>query len=111
MPVGSETLNTFGALLVPALLFGALLTGCGGPGEKGSGEEEPGNGPGAAARPAESVAGPSPGVAQAAAAGIDEASIRERLAHLTGTSPAPLAGEEVTISERGSESGRRAAAQ
>ena len=111
MPVGREILNVFSVMLVSTLLFGALLTGCGGPGEKGSGEEEPGNGPGAVARPAESVAEPSPGVAQAAATGIDEASVRERLAHLTGTSPAQLTGEEVTISERGSESGRRAAAQ
>jgi hypothetical protein len=111
MSVGSETLNTFGALLVSALLFGALLTGCGGPGEKGSGDEKSGNGPNAVARPAERDLEPSPGLAQAAAAGVDEASIRESLAHLTGASPAPLAGGEVTISERGSESGRRATAE
>src|ERR671913_90969 len=105
MPVGREALNVFGALLVCTLLFGALLTGCGGPGEEGSG-----NDPDAVARSAERIAEPSPGVAQAAAAGVDEASIRERLDHLTGASPAPLAGEEVVISERGSESGRRATA-
>ena len=111
MPVGRETLNVFRALLVSTLLFGALLTGCGASGEKGAGEEESGDGPNAVARPAESVAQPSPGVAEAAAAGIDEASLRERLAHLTGASPAPLATGEVNISERGSESGRRAAAE
>ena len=105
MPVGREALNVFGALPVCALLFGALLTGCGGPGEEGSG-----NDPDAVARSAERIAEPSPGVAQAAAAGVDEASIRERLDRLTGASPAPLAGEEVVISERGSESGRRATA-
>ncbi len=111
MPVGCEIPNVFGALLVSTLLFGALLTGCGGPGEKGTGEEESRNGSNAVARPAERVAEPSPEVTQAVLAGVDEASVRERLAHLTGASPAPLAGEEVTISERGSESGRWAAAQ
>ena len=111
MPIGREILNVFRALLVATLLFGALLIGCGGPGEKGTGEEESNNGSNAVARPPERVAESSPGVAQAAAAGIDETSVRERLAHLTGASPAPLAGEEVTISERGSETGRRAAAQ
>jgi hypothetical protein len=50
-------------------------------------------------------------VAEAAAAGIDETSIRTHLARLTGASPAPLGGREVMISERGSESGRRAAAE
>jgi hypothetical protein len=111
MPVGCEIPNVFGALLVSTLLFGALLTGCGGPAEKGTGEKESGNGSSAVARPAERVAEPSPGVTQAVLAGVDEASVRERLAHLTGASPAPLAGEEVTISERGSERGRWAAAQ
>jgi hypothetical protein len=111
MPVEREILNVFGALLVSTLFFGALLIGCGGTGEKGTGEQESSDRPNAVARAAERAAEPSPGVAQAAAAGIDEASIRERLAHLTGDSPAPLAGEEVMISERGSESGRQAAAQ
>src|SRR5215210_5460172 len=69
MPVGREALNVFGALLVCALLFGALLTGCGGPGEEGSGNDAD-----AVARSAERIAEPSPGVAQAAAAGVDEAS-------------------------------------
>ena len=111
MPVGRETVNVFRALLVSTLLFGALLTGCGASGEKGAREEESGDGPNAVARPAERSAQPSPGVAEAAAAGIDEASLRERLAHLTGASPAPLATGEVNISERGSEGGRRAAAE
>ena len=44
MLVGGETLNVFKVLLICALLFGALLVGCGGPGEKGTGEEESGNG-------------------------------------------------------------------
>jgi Peptidase family M28 len=111
MPVEREILNVFGVLVVSALLFGTVLIGCGGTGDKGTGEQESGDRPNAVARPAERVAEPSPAVAQAAAAGIDEASVRERLAHLTGDSPAPLAGEEVMISERGSESGRQAAAQ
>jgi Zn-dependent M28 family amino/carboxypeptidase len=49
-------------------------------------------------------------VTEAAAAGIEETSIRTHLARLTGASPVSLDGREVTISERGSESGRRAAA-
>ena len=52
-----------------------------------------------------------PNVAEAAAAGIDEPSIRMRLSHLTGASPAPLEGGAVAITERGSEKGRRAAAE
>ena len=50
-------------------------------------------------------------VAAAVASDIDEASIREHLKHLTGVSPVQLEGENVTISERGSEKGRRAAAE
>lgn len=57
-----------------------------------------------------STAGP-PDVAKAAAAGVDESSIRAHLAHLTGASPAPIGGRETTISERGSVEGRRAAAE
>ena len=52
-----------------------------------------------------------PNVATAAAAGIDESSIRTQLARLTGESLAPLEGGAVTIAERGSVDGRRAAAQ
>jgi hypothetical protein len=55
-----------------------------------------------------STAGP-PDVAKAAAARVDEPSIRAHLARLTGASPATIGGREVTISERGSADGRRAA--
>src|SRR5215204_2843848 len=50
-------------------------------------------------------------VAEVVAAEINESSIHASLAYLSGTSPAPLEGVEVMISERGSEDGRRAAAQ
>ncbi len=50
------------------------------------------------------------GIAQVVSAGIDEPSIRTHLSHLTGVSPAPLEGGSVTITERGSVDGRRAAA-
>jgi hypothetical protein len=65
------------------------------------------------ARPAEeaSNAKPPPNVAEAAAAGIEESSIRTHLSRLTGASPAPLESGAVTIAERGSEQGRRAAAE
>jgi hypothetical protein len=53
----------------------------------------------------------TPNVAEAAAAGIDEPTIRTHLSHLTGASPAPLEGGAATIVERGSENGRRAAAE
>jgi hypothetical protein len=49
--------------------------------------------------------------AEVAAAGIDESSIRPHLSRLTGESPAPLEGGAVTIAERGSVEGRRAAAE
>lgn len=51
-----------------------------------------------------------PDVAEAVSAEIEESSIRTHLSHLTGTSPAPLEGGAVTIAERGSVDGRRAAA-
>ena len=82
--------------LVSAL---AMLLGCG-PGDEGTA-------PSTSAR----TTGEAPNVAEAAAAGIDESSIRMHLAHLTGVSPAPLESGEVTISERGSVEGRRAAAE
>ena len=91
-------------LLVAALVLCAL-PGCG-PGEGVTGDK-----PDTTGRPAEEAEAPAPrDVAEAAAAGIDESSIRTHLARLTGASPAPLDGREVTISERGTESGRRAAA-
>ncbi len=50
-------------------------------------------------------------IAEVAATGIDESSIRLHLSRLTGESPAPLEGGAVTIAERGSVEGRRAAAE
>jgi len=113
IPAESGRLAILGTLLVFVLVLGALLTGCGASEEKGARDEEVVNIPNAAARAAEeaSVAEAPPGVAEAAAAGIDEDSIRRSLAHLTGAAPAPLASGEVTIAERGSEDGRKAAAR
>ena len=51
-----------------------------------------------------------PSVTEAAAADIEGSSIRTHLSYLTGASPAPLKGGAVTIAERGSVEGRRAAA-
>lgn len=90
-------------LLACALALVALL-GC------GPESRAPGEAPGAGTTREASTAQP-PGVAEAAASGVDEASIREHLARLTGASPAPVGRREVTISERGSEAGRRAAAE
>jgi hypothetical protein len=51
-------------------------------------------------------------VAKAVGPEIDEASVREHLEHLTGEAPVSLEdGKETTISERGSEEGRKAAAE
>src|SRR5918998_5435549 len=51
-------------------------------------------------------------VAKAVSPEVSEASVREHLEHLTGVSPVSLpGGKETTISERGSEKGRRAAAE
>jgi hypothetical protein len=91
-------------LVLFVLTLGTLLVGCGSEDEK----------EGVAAQPIERGASgtrPASNVAEAAAAAIDESSIRESLAHLTGASPAPLRSGETTITERGSEAGRRAAAQ
>jgi hypothetical protein len=64
------------------------------------------------ARPAEETSNAKPPpVTEAAAAEIDGSSIRRHLSHLTGVSPAPLEGGAVTIAERGSVEGRRAAAE
>jgi hypothetical protein len=94
-------------LLVLALVLGALL---------GCGPERTGEAPQTTARTAEPTAeettsAPSVNVAERAAAGVEEAEIREHLDRLTGVSPAPLGDRRVTISERGSEGGRRAAAE
>jgi hypothetical protein len=96
-----------GAAALGVLLVLGTLAGCGP-------EEEPG-GSGTTARPIERAQGSEPptrvDVTEAAAAGIEESSIRTHLAHLTGASPAPLDGGTVTIAERGSAEGRRRAAE
>ena len=84
-----------GVRLVFVLVFGALLTGCGGTRDEGASD-------------APDV---TPHVAKATAEEIDESSIRTHLAHLTGASTVLLESGPVTISERGSEDGRRAAAE
>jgi hypothetical protein len=93
------------------LTIGAFLAGCSG--SKYEGEDDA---PNAATQPAEEALGrESPrsvdNVANAVAADIDESSIYASLVCLSGAYPAPLESDEVTISERGSEGGRRAAAQ
>src|SRR5215212_1732721 len=95
--------------LLSALALGTLLACAPEGGHTGGGT---GDASGTTARTDEkaSTAGP-PDVAEAAAAEVDEPSIRAHLAHLTGASPAPIGGREVTISERGSADGRRTAAE
>ena len=102
------------ALLVVRLAFmlalWILLAGCGGSEQRGAAN----NSPSAAAQPVEEISSAElapTGVADAAAASIEESSIRASLDHLTGVSPAPLADGEVTIAERGSEEGRRTTAE
>jgi Peptidase family M28 len=98
--------------LVSVLALGAL-PGCG-PENEGAG-----NTPNTTAQQTETTAqtvkeAPNvepPNVAEAAAAGIDESSIRLHLTHLTGVSPAPLKSGPITIAERGSTGGRKAAAE
>jgi hypothetical protein len=96
-------------LLVSALALGALLTSCSGTEDEGVSSNAP-NTTTQSIKEASDKWPPS-NVAQAAAASIDEPSIRENLSHLTGASPAPLASGPTTIAERGSEDGRRAAAR
>ncbi len=93
------------AALVVLLALWSLV-GCGGPGDGGTGEDREDSAPTAGG---ESEAASS-GIALEAASGVDEAYIRRSLGHLTGISPAPLDGKETTISERGSDEGRNAAA-
>jgi len=112
-------------LVIPicfALVLGTLLVGCGP--EDGGGGNAP-DPTSAAPRPtttarveettalrAEENTNPRPpNVAEAAAAAINESSIRTHLARLTGESPAPLEDGAVTIAERGSVNGRRATAE
>ena len=106
LPVVRGTVAVFGVLLFFIL---ALLSGCGPENDEALGE------PGTTALSAERDQGSEPpantNVAQAAASGIEESSIREHLAHLTGVSPAPLESGEVTIAERGSAEGGKAAAE
>ena len=94
-----------GAFLL--FVLGVLL-GCG-PENEGAAHA-----PATTARTAEEASHPEEpprNVARAAAAGIDESSIRTHLARLTGERLAPLEGDAVTIAERGSVDGRRAAAE
>ncbi len=93
--------RTITAALGAFFVIGVLL-GCGPENEGAT------HAPQATERTAE---GPPPNVARAAAAGVDESSIRTHLARLTGESLAPLEGGAVTIAERGSVDGRRAAAE
>ena len=103
MSEGPKT--TPGALLACALVVWALL-GCGPEGGT------PGDAPGTTARTApEAPAAESAGVAEAAAAGVDENSICEHLARLTAAYPVRLAGRGVGIPDGGSEGGRRSAAE
>ncbi len=110
MPAKRGPTVVLGVLLVFVLALGALVAGCGviSPEDEGSG-----NAPNAATRPSSEASGTQPplSLAEAAAAGIEEASIREDLAHLTGASTVLLPSGPTMISERGSEDGRRAAAE
>ncbi len=82
--VGRGALVILGVLLlVFALAFGAPLTACGGPEN-----EEASDAPHTTVQAAQKVSGKKPAnVARAAAAEIDEASIRASLAQLTGVFP------------------------
>ena len=106
MPSVRGAVAGFGVLLLFIL---GVLSGCGPENDEASGE------PSTTVRPLERAQGSEPpantNVAEAAASGIEEASIRAHLRHLTGVSPAPLESGEVTIAERGSAEGRRAAAK
>lgn len=99
-------------MLACLLVLGVLLPSCSGREE--ARDEGSGKAQNAATQPAKEAPvaeSPASDDARDVAAGIDEASIRTHLARLTGASPAQLSSGEVTISERGSEQGRRAAAQ
>jgi len=111
-PVRHIITAMLGVFVVSALALGALL-GCGGP-------EGADNAP-STTQPAQTTSTDQPeeeasnlvppNIAKTMAAEIDKASIRGHLAHLTGTSPVPLSSGAVTIAERGSVNGRRAAAE
>src|SRR5829696_681100 len=106
--IGGRAPAVLGVWLVLVIALGMLLTSCGGLEDEG-GDSHATN---PAAPPYEGASGAELlNVAEAAAAEIDESWIRASLDHLTGASPALLRSGETTISERGSEEGRRAAAQ
>ena len=100
---------SFGLTLALSVAITISSIGCGALKDEGSDEAQ--NNPSPRAVEEVWVAEAPPDIAQAAAAEIDEASIRENLAHLTGISPAPLTSGPTTIPERGSQEGRRVAAQ
>ena len=106
-PVGRKSLAVLGVQFLFVLALGALLlTGC------GAGGGRIGNASDTTVQAVEDTSDAEPpNVAEAAAVGIDESSIRASLAQLTGASPAPLSSSPTTISDRGSEDGRRAAAE
>jgi Peptidase family M28 len=104
-------------ILLCVLGFGTLLVGCTAGDREGSNAPDltrsvqAPRSPTTGSTEEASTAKPPPNVAEAAAAGIDESSIRTHLSHLTGVSPAPLERGAVKITERGSEKGRRVAAE
>jgi hypothetical protein len=102
IPVVCGAIAVLGVLLILE-----VLSGCGPEDEEASG------GSGTTLRPAGGAqrSEPSANAAEVAVSELDESSIRAHLAHLTGVAPAPLDGGEVTIAERGSAEGRRAAAE
>jgi hypothetical protein len=100
----------FGVFLVSVLALLGVLLGCGpeneGAGNTPSTTEERTDTTAPTIKEAPNVEPPN-----VAAAAIDESSIRTHLSHLTGVSPAPIESGAVKITERGSTSGRKAAAE
>lgn len=125
MSVGHKTLITTLVVLLALVLAVGPLVGCGLDDEDTSKTTPPAEAPSTdraedgTARLAETTASPTnelsraepSNVAEAVADRIDKASIRTHLAHLTGATPAPLANGAITIDERGSANGRKAAAE
>jgi hypothetical protein len=127
MSVGHKTLTTIVVLLALALVV-EIHVGCGlddegtsnaartaSPAERlntsRAGEEGTVRPTDTTASPANEPSNLESQIARDVAAEIDTAAIRIHLAHLTGASPAPLANGAVTIAERGSLNGRKAAAE
>ena len=103
-----------GAAALGVLLVLGAFAGCGPEAEEPGGQDTTARPTGVirTSEPPRSTEPPTGvDVAEAAASGIEGSSIRAHLAHLTGASPAPLDGGTVTIAERGSAEGRRAAAE